>query len=52
MLQSRSNLLPSTRGRSYLGVSEGHVVSMGEQRLHRLGVSFEELIQGSVILLE
>ena len=38
-----SNLLPTTHGRSK-GVSEAYVFSMGEQGLHRLGVSFHELI--------
>src|SRR5215212_522358 len=42
-LHALSNLLPSPHGRT-LGVSEGYVVSMGEQALRRLGVSFDELI--------
>jgi hypothetical protein len=42
-LHGLSNLLPPTHGRP-LGVSEGYVVSMGEQLFRRLGVSFDELI--------
>jgi hypothetical protein len=50
-LNSGSYLLPSVRGRAQ-GVSEGYVVLMGEQLLHRLGISFDELIQRLVILLD
>src|SRR5215217_2433642 len=42
-LHGLSNLLPSPHGRT-LGVSEGYVVSTGEQALRRLGVSFDELV--------
>ncbi len=34
------------------GVSEGHVVSVGEQLLHGLGVAFHELVQRLLILLD
>ena len=49
-LHGLSNLLPPTHGRA-LGVSEGYVVSMGEQLFRRLGVSFDELICRYMILL-
>jgi hypothetical protein len=49
-LYGLSNLLPPTRGRAK-GVSEGYVISMGEQILHRFRVSFHELIQRQMILL-
>jgi hypothetical protein len=49
-LHGLSNLLPPTHGRT-LGVSEGYVVSMREQPLRRLGVSFDELTRRWVILL-
>jgi len=49
-LHGLSNLLPSMRD-SAKGVSEGYVFSMGEQLLRRLGVSFHELTQRQVKLL-
>src|SRR5215204_5204799 len=42
-LHALSNLFPSPHGRT-LGVSKRYVLSMGEQPLRRLGVSFNELI--------
>jgi hypothetical protein len=41
-LDSPSNLLPPTRWRGK-GVIEGYVFSMGEELLHRLGGTFDEL---------
>lgn len=45
------NLLPSTRDPA-TGIGEAHVVSMGEQVLHGLGVPFHELTQRQLILLD
>src|SRR5215211_1554922 len=42
MLHSRSNLLPSTRGRAK-GISEGYVFAMGVHHPEGLRVPFEEL---------
>src|SRR5215203_670881 len=50
-LHGLSNLRPSVRDRAK-GVGKGYVVSMGEELLGRLGVSFHELIQRLVILLK
>jgi hypothetical protein len=49
-LHCLGNLLPSVRDDA-TGVGEGYVVSMGEQLLRRLGVSFHELTYGQVVLL-
>jgi hypothetical protein len=49
-LHSRSNLLPSTRGRAK-GVSEAYVLLMGEHHLHGLRVPFHELTQRALTLL-
>src|SRR5829696_8132082 len=49
-LYGLSNQLPPTRGRAK-GVCEAYVFSMGEQLLRRLRVSFHELIQRQLILL-
>src|SRR5215207_3822308 len=51
MLYGLGDLLPPTHGRA-IGVSEGHVLSTGEEVLHRLGVSIDELPLRSVILLD
>src|SRR5712691_8660101 len=48
-LQSRSHLLPSTRGRAK-GVREGDVFPMGEHHLVGLRVSFRELPERSLIV--
>src|SRR3712207_32595 len=42
MLRGLSNPIPSTHGRAK-GVSEAYVILMGDQLVHRLGVSLEEL---------
>jgi hypothetical protein len=49
-IRSRSNLLPSTRGRAK-GVSEGYVFSMGEHHLHGFRVPFGDLAQRLLTLL-
>ncbi len=51
MLHGLGNLLPSMR-ESATGFSEAYVVSMGEQLHSRLEVSFHELTQRYVILLD
>lgn len=50
-LNGLRNLLPSTRDPA-TGIGEAHVVSMGEQLLHRLGVPFHELTQRQLVLLD
>jgi len=51
MLYALGDLLPPPHGRA-IGVSEGHVFSVGEDILHRLGVSSQELPLRSEILLD
>jgi hypothetical protein len=51
MLYGLIDLLPPTHGRA-IGVSEGHIFSVGEEVLHRLGVASQELSLHSVILLD
>jgi len=51
MLYALGYLLSPTYGRA-IGVGEGHVFSVGEEVLHRLGVSYQELPLRSVILLD
>src|SRR5215207_8114710 len=50
-LHSLSNLLPPTHGRAK-GVSDAYVFSMGVHHLQWFRVSFDELIQRLVILLD
>jgi hypothetical protein len=51
MLHGLTDLIEPTHGRA-IGVSEGHVFCVGEEVLHRLGVSSQELPLSSVILLD
>src|SRR5918999_4767901 len=51
MLHGLGDLIEPTHGRA-IGVSEGHVFSVGEEVLHRLGVSPQELPLRSEILLD
>src|SRR5215216_5315630 len=51
MLYGLGDLIPPTHGRA-IGVSDGHVFSVGEEVLHRLGVSSQELPLRSIILLD
>jgi hypothetical protein len=50
-LHCLGNLLPSLRDNA-TGVGEGHVVSMGEQPLRGLRVSFHEFTYRQVVLLD
>src|SRR5215218_6908346 len=51
MLYALGDLIPPTHGRA-LGASEAHVFCVGEELLHRVGVSSQELPLRSVILLD
>src|SRR5688500_16578264 len=51
MLYGLGDLIEPTHGRA-VGVGEGHVFSVGEEVLHRLGVSSQELPLRSEILLD
>src|SRR5215216_7897749 len=51
MLYALGDLIPPTHRRA-IGASDGHVFSVGEEVLHRLGVSSQELPLRSVILLD
>src|SRR5215208_3239274 len=51
MLYGLGDLIPPTHGRA-IGVSEGHVFSVGEEVLHRLGVAYQKLPLRSIILLD
>jgi hypothetical protein len=46
-----SDLLPSPRGRAE-GIGEGYVFSVGEELLHRLWISFDELLARLLELFE
>jgi hypothetical protein len=43
--------LPPAHGRA-IGVGEAHVISMGEEPLHKLGIPFHELAYRQLILLD
>jgi hypothetical protein len=45
MFRGPGNLLPSTCERSYQGVRESYIFSMGSELIDRLGVALQELIQ-------
>src|SRR5215217_8658990 len=51
MLYGLGDLIPPTHRRT-IEVSDGHVFPVGEEVLHRLGVSSQELPLRSVILLD
>jgi hypothetical protein len=51
MLDGGTDLIPSMRWRTK-GVSQGYVLSMGEQLLHGLGVPFHEHIQRLLIAVD
>src|SRR5919107_5140229 len=51
MLYALGDLIEPTHGRA-IGVSEAHVFSVGEELLHRLGVSSQEFPLSSIISLD